>query len=125
MLTAEQVIHFIFLLPRQEKEKLVRYIVEYGVMNVPHDSAEILDLKQWQSEIAETPFNLIQASEYLGLSQSELRECVKKGLLRASGFPELCTFNVLDLKEFKKQYVAGDNKGLGYKPPTAQTCHSK
>ncbi len=79
------------------------------MMNIFNDSAEILDLKQWQSEIAEKPFNLIQASEYLGVPQSELREYVKKGLLRASGFPESCTFNVLELKEFKKQYISAGN----------------
>jgi len=67
MLTAEKVIKEIYLLPLNERQKVARHIIEFGI-RVPHpDVPEILDMKAWQDEIARKPFNLKQASEYLGV----------------------------------------------------------
>jgi len=52
----------------EEKEKVVRYIIEFGIKGAHHDSPELLNIKEWQDEIASKPFNLKQASEYLGVS---------------------------------------------------------
>ena len=56
MQTAEEVIRSIDLLPEEEKEKLTRYIIQYGIMGTHENSPEILNLKQWQDDIARKPF---------------------------------------------------------------------
>jgi excisionase family DNA binding protein len=105
MLTAEKVIHKIYLLPEAEKEKLARHIIQYGIMGAHRDSPEILNLKEWQDDIARKPFNLKQASEYLGVSAVTLRRWVKKGRLTACKAGRAYTFDVLDLKRFKKEHL--------------------
>jgi len=105
MLTAEKVIHEIYLLPEAEKEKLARHIIQYGIMGAHRDSPEILNLKEWQDDIARKPFNLKQASEYLGVSAVTLRRWVKKGRLTACKAGRAYTFDVLDLKRFKKEHL--------------------
>ncbi len=105
MLTAEKVIHEIYLLPEAEKEKLARHIIQYGIMGAHRDSPEILNLKEWQDDIAQKPFNLKQASEYLGVSAVTLRRWVKKGRLTACKAGRAYTFDVLDLKRFKKEHL--------------------
>lgn len=104
MLTAQKVIHEIYLLPKEEKEKLAHHITQYGIMGAHRDSPEILNLKQWQDDIAMKPFNLKQASEYLGISAVTLRRWVKKGRLAACKVGRAYTFDVLDLKRFKKEH---------------------
>jgi excisionase family DNA binding protein len=76
----------------------------------PHaDSPEVLNLEQWQADIAVKPFNLKEASEYLGTSEVTLRRWVKKGRLTACKAGRAYTFDVLDLKRFKKAHrVSGD-----------------
>ena len=105
MLTAQRVIHEIYLLPKEEKEKLAHHITQYGIMGAHRDSPEILNLKQWQDDIARKPFNLKQASEYLGISAVTLRRWVKKGRLTACKAGRAYTFDVLDLKRFKKEHL--------------------
>ena len=104
MLTAQKVIHKIYLLPKEEKGKLAHHIMQYGIMGAHRDSPEILDLKQWQDDIARKPFNLKQASEYLGISAVTLRRWVKKGRLAACKAGRPYTFDMLDLKRFKKEH---------------------
>ena len=105
MQTAENVIHSIHLLPDEEKKKLAMHILQYGIMGEHTDSPEILNLKQWQDDIAAKPFNLKQASEYLGISAVTLRRWVKKGRLTACKAGRAYTFDVLDLKTFKKEHL--------------------
>ncbi|MFO7600125.1 MAG: helix-turn-helix domain-containing protein [Candidatus Desulfacyla sp.] len=105
MQTAEEVIQSIYLLPEEEKEKLAYHLIHYGITGAPPDSPEILDLKQWQDAIARKPFNLNQASEYLGISAVTLRRWVKSGRLTACRAGRAYTFDVLDLKKFKKQHL--------------------
>jgi len=105
MLTAEKVIHEIYLLPEAEKEKLARHIIQYGIMGAHRDSPEILNLKEWQDDIARKPFNLKQASEYLGVSAVTLRRWVKSGRVSASKIGRAYTFDVMVLKELKKAHI--------------------
>ena len=112
MLTAQKVIHEIFLLPKEEKEKLAYHITQYGIMGAHRDSPEILDLKLWQDDIAGKPFNINQASEYLGISAVTLRRWVKKGRLVACKAGRAYTFDVLDLKRFKNEHlISASSKG--------------
>ena len=62
----------------EEKEKVVRYIIEFGIKGAHHDSPELLNIKEWQDEIASKPFNLKQASEYLGVSYEHLGDGLKQ-----------------------------------------------
>jgi len=105
MQTAEDVIRSIDLLPEEEKEKLTRYIIRYGIMGEHDNSPEILNLRQWQEDIAEKPFNLKHASEYLGISPVTLRRWIKNGRLTACKAGRAYTFDVLDLKRFKKRHL--------------------
>jgi len=105
MQTAENVIHSIHQLPEEEKEKLAVHIMKYGIMGPHRDLPEVLDLKQWQADIAVKPFNLKEASEYLGISEVTLRRWVKKGRLTACKAGRAYTFDVLDLKRFKKEHL--------------------
>jgi len=105
MQTAEEVIQSISLLPEEEKEKLALHILHYGIIGVHPDSPETLDLKQWQDDISKKPFNLNQASEYLGISAVTLRRWIKNGRLTACKAGRAYTFDVLDLKRFKKQHL--------------------
>ena len=74
MLTAEKVIHEINLLPQAEREKLAHHIILYGLKGIHPDSPEPLNIKDWQEDIASKPFNLKQASEYLGVFSGNPQE---------------------------------------------------
>ena len=50
-------------------------------LGLQQDFPGMLNLKQWQADIAVRPFNLKEASEYLGISEVTLRRWVKKGRL--------------------------------------------
>ena len=105
MLTAEKVIKEIYLLPIEERQKIARHIIEFGIKGPYPDAPEILDIKAWQDEIARKPFDLKQASEYLGVSSVTLRRWVKAGRVLASKIGRAYTFDVRDLKELKKAHV--------------------
>jgi len=105
MPTAEKVIKDIYLLPMKEREKVARHIIEFGIKGVHHDLPEILDIKEWQDEIASKPFNLKQASEYLGVSSVTLRRWIKTGKISAYKVGRAYTFEVMDLKRFKKNHL--------------------
>ncbi len=102
MQTAENVIDSIHQLPEKEKERLAVHILKYGIMGPHQVSPEVLDLERWQADIAVRPFNLKEASEYLGISQVTLRRWVKQGRLTACKAGRAYTFDVLDLKRFKR-----------------------
>ena len=105
MLTAEKVIKEIYLLPIDERQKVALHIVEFGIRGPHPDAPEILDIKAWQDEIASKPFNLKQASEYLGVSSVTLRRWVKAGRVLASKIGRAYKFDVSDLKELKKAHI--------------------
>jgi len=105
MPTAEKVIKDIYLLPMEEREKVARHIIEFGIKSAHHDLPEILNIKEWQDEIASKPFNLKQASEYLGVSSVTLRRWIKTGRVPAYKIGRAYTFEVMDLKRFKKSYL--------------------
>jgi excisionase family DNA binding protein len=105
MLTAEKVIKEIYLLPITEREKLARYIIEFGIKGAHPEAPEILDIKAWQDEIARKPFNLKQAAEYLGVSSVTLRRWVKAGRVLAHKIGRAYTFDVRYLKELKETHV--------------------
>lgn len=105
MLTAEKVIKEIYLLPIREREKVARHIIEFGIKGAHPEAPEVLDIKGWQDEIARKPFNLKQASEYLGVSSVTLRRWVKTGRVLAYKIGRAYTFDVMDLKELKKAHL--------------------
>ena len=105
MPTAEKIIKEIYHLPMEEKEKVVRHIIEFGIKGAHHDLPEILDIKEWQNEIASKPFNIKQASEYLGVSSVTLRRWVKTGRVSAHKIGRAYTFDVMHLKELKKAHI--------------------
>jgi len=105
MPTAEKVIKDIYLLPVKEREKIARHIIEFGIKGTHHDTPEILDVKEWQDEIASKPFNLKQTSEYLGISSVTLRRWIKTGKISAYKVGRAYTFEVTDLKRFKKNHL--------------------
>jgi len=109
MLTAQKVIKEIYLLPMNEREKVARHIIEFGIKGYHPDVPEILDIKGWQDEIARKPFNLKQASEYLGVSSVTLRRWVKAGQILAYKIGKAYTFDLRDLKEFKKAHVTKES----------------
>ena len=106
MLTAEKVLKDIYLLPIEEKEKVARYIIEFGIKSPYHELPEILDVKEWQNKIASKPFNLKQASEYLGISTVTLRRWIKAGRISAYKIGRAYSLDVLALKEFKKKHLS-------------------
>ncbi|KKM24163.1 hypothetical protein LCGC14_1607850 [marine sediment metagenome] len=105
MLTAEKVIKEIYNLPLKERKKIARHIIEFGIRGPHPDTPEILNIKAWQDEIASKPFNLKQASEYLGVSSVTLRRWVKAGRVLAAKIGRAYTFDVSDLKELKKAHI--------------------
>jgi len=105
MPTAEKVINEIYLLPMKERKKVARHIIEFGIRGVHRDLPEILDVKEWQDEIASKPFNLKQASEYLGVSSVTLRRWIKTGRISAYKVGRAYTFEVMDLKRFKNDHL--------------------
>ena len=109
MLTAEKVIKEIYLLPIEERQKIARHIIEFGIRGPHPDVPEILDIRAWQDEIASKPFNLKQASEYLGVSSVTLRRWVKAGRVLASKIGRAYTFDVRDLKELKRAHVTKES----------------
>ena len=106
MLTAEKVIKEIYLLPIDERQKIARHIIDFGIRGPQQDLPEVLDIKAWQNEIAEKPFNLKEAAEYLGVSTVTLRRWVKAGRLSASKIGRAYTFDVRFLKELKKEHTS-------------------
>ena len=105
MLTAEKVIKEIYHLPLKERKKIARHIIEFGIGGQNQNVPEVLDMKAWQDEIAKKPFNLKQASEYLGVSSVTLRRWVKAGRVLASKIGRAYTFDVSDLKALKKAHI--------------------
>ena len=105
MLTAEKVIKEIYHLPLKERKKIARHIIDFGIRGSYPDAPEILDVNEWQDEIASKPFNLKQASEYLGISSVTLRRWIKTGRISAYKVGRAYTFEVMDLKRFKKDHL--------------------
>ena len=105
MATAEKVIKEIYLLPVEEREKVARHIIEFGIKGRYQDVPELLDIKGWQDEIARKPFNLKQAAEYLGVSPITLRRWVKAGRVSAHKIGRAYTFDVRSLKELKRSHM--------------------
>lgn len=105
MLTADKIIKEIYLLPLAEREKIARHIVNFGIRASSMEKAQPLDLQAWQDEIAEKPFNLRQASEYIGISQVTLRRWIKAGRVPAYKAGRAYTFDVHALKRFKKEHM--------------------
>ncbi|MDY6839548.1 MAG: helix-turn-helix domain-containing protein [Thermodesulfobacteriota bacterium] len=105
MLTAEKVIRDMYLLPIEEREKVARHIVDFGIKGHAKDAPEILDIEAWQNEIAAKPFNLKEASEYLGVSSVTLRRWVKDGRVPGYKIGRAYTFDVTDLREIKKGHA--------------------
>ena len=105
MATAEKVLKEIYLLPMEEREKVARHIIEFGIKDRHPDVPEILDIKGWQDEIARKPFNLKQAAEYLGVSPITLRRWVKTGRVSAHKIGRAYTFDVRHLKELKRSHM--------------------
>ncbi len=105
MLTADKVIKEIYLLSLEEREKVVRYIINFGIKTYHPETPEVLNLKDWQDEIAQKPFNLKQASDYLGVSSVTLRRWIKKGRISAYKVGRAYTFDVKDLRDFKKAHL--------------------
>jgi len=105
MLTADTIIKEIYLLPLEEREKIARHIINFGIKTRHSEIPEILNLKDWQDEIAQKPFNLKQASDYLGISSVTLRRWIKKGRISACKIGRAYTFDVKDLKVFKKAHI--------------------
>lgn len=105
MLTAKKVIKEIYLLPLKERQKIARHIIEFGIRGPHPDAPEILDMKAWQDEISRKPFNLKQASEYLGVSSVTLRRWVKAGRVLAAKIGRAYTFDVRELKKLKKAHL--------------------
>lgn len=105
MLTAQKVIKEIYLLPLREREKVARHIIEFGIRGHHPDVPEILEIEAWQDEIAQKPFNLKQASEYLGVSSVTLRRWVRTGRVSGYKIGRAYTFDVRELKAFKKSHV--------------------
>jgi len=104
MLTAEQLIREIYLLPFPEREKIAHHIVCFGIKTSLPDIPEKLDMKQWQHEIAEKPFNLREASDYLGVSPATLKKWVREGrIISHKDGKEYC-FDVIRLKKFRKSH---------------------
>jgi hypothetical protein len=63
MQTAENVIDSIHRLPQEEKVKLALHILQHGIMgSIGDDTPEVLNLYEWQSDIAKKPFSLREAS---------------------------------------------------------------
>lgn len=109
MSTAQKVIKEIYLLPVKEREKVARHIIEFGIKGPHPDVPEILEIKEWQDEIARKPFNLKEASEYLGVSSVTLRRWIKSGRILAYKIGRTYTFDVKDLKELKKDHATKES----------------
>ena len=89
----------------KEREKIANHIIKFGIKDTHHDFPEILDVKEWQDEIARKPFNLKQASEYLGVSSVTLRRWIKTGRVSAYIIGRAYTFEVMELKKFKNNHL--------------------
>jgi excisionase family DNA binding protein len=107
MLTAEKVIKEIYRLPLVEREKIAFHIVNFGIQEYK-ESLEPLNLDLWQKELAEKPFRLKEASEYLGVSTVTLRRWIKSGKLSGYKIGRAYSFDVLELKKFKRSFLTGE-----------------
>jgi len=108
MLTADKVIKEIYQLPLEEREKIAFHILTFGIRTSVGDEIETLDLEVWQKELAERPFSLKEASEYLGVSTVTLRRWIKSGKLSGYKIGRAYSFDVLDLKKFKRSFLTGE-----------------
>lgn len=107
MHTAEKVIQEIYQLPLEEREKIAFHILTFGIRTAGGNAPETLNLDVWQKELAERPFSLKEASEYLGVSTVTLRRWIKSGKLSGYKIGRAYSFDVLDLKKFKKTFTTG------------------
>jgi excisionase family DNA binding protein len=107
MITAEKVIKEIYRLPLEEREKIAFHIMTFGIRTAGGNVLETLNLDDWQKELAEKPFSLKEASEYMGVSTVTLRRWLKSGKLWGYKIGRAYSFDVLDLKKFKKSFLTG------------------
>ena len=107
MLTAERVIKEIYRLPIKERKKIAFHILTFGIRTASGDAPETLNLEVWQKELAERPFSLKEASEYLGVSTVTLRRWIKSGKISGYKIGRAYSFDVLDLKKIKKAFATG------------------
>ena len=110
MATAEKIIKDIYSLPIKEREKIARHIVVFGIKDRRPDTPEVLDIKGWQDKIAQRPFSLKQAAEYLGVSAVTVRRWIKTGRISAHQMGRAYTFDVRYLKEFKQNHVTAEKQ---------------
>ncbi len=111
MLNAEKILKEIYRLPINEREKVAFHIIHFGIKAAPSETPEILNLQSWQEELSRKPFNLKQAAEYLGISTVTIRRWVKSGRLSACKAGRAYTFEVKDLKAFKKAHLTTFHPG--------------
>lgn len=111
MLNAEKVLKEIYRLPINEREKVAFHIIHFGIRAANTETPEILDLQSWQEELSKKPFNLKQAADYLGISTVTIRRWVKSGRLSACKAGRAYTFEVNDLKAFKKAHLTTTHPG--------------
>ncbi|MCP4688952.1 MAG: helix-turn-helix domain-containing protein [Desulfobacterales bacterium] len=101
MLTAEEIIEEIYLLPIVEREKIARHFMNYGIIASPKEITGALDLEDWRNEIDQRPIDLKKASEYLGVSPVTLRRWIKSGRILAYKTGRAFSFDLKELKRFK------------------------
>ncbi len=97
MLTAEQIIEEIYLLPIFEREKVARHIIRFGINASLSNTPEFSDLTGLKEEIAKKPFNLKEASEYLGISPVMLRRWIDVGKILPQKSGKKYCFDFKDL----------------------------
>lgn len=105
MPSTDKILKEIYLLPLSEREKIAHHLIYYGIKATIPNAPEKLDLKTWQDEIGRKPFNMKQAAEYLGISTVTLRRWVKAGRISACKIGRAYSFDVLELKQFKKDHM--------------------
>ncbi len=80
----------------------MHYIIMHGIEIPLKELSEPLDIKEWQRKIIEKPFNMKEAFEYLGVSTVTLRRWVKVGKVPAYKAGRAYTFDVVELRKFKR-----------------------
>jgi len=85
----------------------VHHIIHFGIKKLPPDAPEILNMDQWQDKIARKPFNLTQASDYLGISPATVKKWAESDYIPFHKSGRTYRFNVKYLKKFKKSLKNG------------------
>lgn len=97
MITAKKVYQDILDMPLKERERLFIIIAKHGFEKEFYTHDEVF------ADLKESPFTVKESAEYLEVAEITVRRLVKENKLKAGKLGKNLTFDVDELRSFKRK----------------------